>query len=92
MLQIATLECARYLGTDQQGGSIEPGKVADLLLVEGDPVEEISRIRKVRMVMTGGAMYFPDELHRALGVQPFSTKPPVQLPAARAGTAGARSG
>jgi hypothetical protein len=32
------------------------------------------------MVMKDGVVYFPEELHRALGVRPFATKPPVKLP------------
>ncbi|HET9597484.1 MAG TPA: amidohydrolase family protein [Anaeromyxobacteraceae bacterium] len=92
VLQLATLGCARYLGADQEGGSIAPGKLADLLLVDGDPVADISTIRRVRMVMKGGAIYFPDEIHRALGVKPFAARPPVKLPAQAPASAAAPSG
>jgi hypothetical protein len=78
VLQAATLGAARYLGTDQRLGAIAPGKLADLLLVDGDPTQDISAIRKVRLVMKGGAIFLPEEIHRALGVQPFA--PAVKLP------------
>jgi imidazolonepropionase-like amidohydrolase len=92
VLQLATLGCARYLGADQEGGSIAPGKLADLLLVDGDPVADISSIRRVRMVMKGGAIYFPDEIHRALGVKPFAARTPVKLPAQAPARVAAPSG
>lgn len=77
VLQIATLECAKYLGRDQSSGSIAPGKVADLLLVDGDPTQDISAIRRARLVMKGGAVYFPEDIHRAMGIEPFAKKPPL---------------
>ena len=78
VLRMATLETARYLGVDQRSGSIERGKLADLLLVDGDPTKDISAIRKVRLVMKGGVVYFPEEIHRALGITPFA---PAAYPA-----------
>jgi imidazolonepropionase-like amidohydrolase len=78
VLQAATLGTARYLGVDQESGVIAPGKLADLLLVAGDPTTDMGAIRKVRLVMKGGVLYFPEEIHRALGIAPFA-------PAARPG-------
>jgi hypothetical protein len=75
-LQIATLECAKYLGTDQSSGSISIGKDADLVLVDGDPTQQIGAIRRIRMVMKDGAMYFPEDIHRAIGIAPFAKKAP----------------
>lgn len=72
VLQIATLECAKYLGRDQSSGSVAPGKVADLLLVDGDPTQDISVIRRARLVMKDGAIYYPEEIHRAMGIEPFA--------------------
>jgi imidazolonepropionase-like amidohydrolase len=85
VLQLATIECARHLGHDQERGSIAPGKLADLLLVDGDPLKDMARVRRVRMVMKDGAIFFPEEIHRALGVKPFATRPKVTgLPAGEA--------
>lgn len=83
VLQIATIDCARYLGRDQELGSIEPGKLADFLLVAGDPTEDLSAIRQVRMVVKNGDVLFPEEIYSAMGIQPFGRKPLVRMPAAQ---------
>jgi hypothetical protein len=83
-LRLATLGAARYLGDDERLGTVVPGKLADLLLVDGDPTRDISAVRKVRLVMKRGAVYFPDEIHRAMGIVPFSTRPAVREPVAKA--------
>ncbi len=56
-LQIATLAAATVLKQQDQLGSIEPGKLADLVLVEGDPGTNISDIRRCRMVFKNGAIF-----------------------------------
>jgi hypothetical protein len=73
VLRLATLDSARYLGTDQRTGTIARGKSADLLLVDGDPTRDISAIRKVRLVMKGGALYLPEEILSGMGIKPFAT-------------------
>ena len=53
----ATSSAAQLLGLDEKLGSIAPGKLADLLVVEGDPLEDIALLEKkerIRMVMKGG--------------------------------------
>jgi imidazolonepropionase-like amidohydrolase len=84
VLAIATLGSARYLGEEDQLGSIEAGKLADFLLVDGDPATDISAIRQVRAVSRGGVVYFPDQIYPALGIQPFAARPEVLLPAEHA--------
>jgi len=79
VLQIATLDCARYLKRDHEVGSIEQGKVADLMLLDGDPVQDLSVLRKARLVMSRGRVLFPDEIYTAMGVQPFATRPPMRV-------------
>jgi len=81
VLQIATLNCARYLGRDQELGSVERGKLADLMLVAGDPTQDLSTLRQVRMVIKDGAVVFPEEVYSAMSIQPFGRKPPVRMPA-----------
>jgi imidazolonepropionase-like amidohydrolase len=49
-----TLENAKFFHAADRLGSIEPGKVADLVLVEGDPVTNISDMRRVKRVMFNG--------------------------------------
>lgn len=68
-LQIATLNAARLLKQEKELGSIAPGKRADFLLVEGNPAEHISDIRRGRMVMKDGALYKTADLYGAVGIQ-----------------------
>jgi imidazolonepropionase-like amidohydrolase len=82
ILRIATLGCARYFRMDQVQGTIERGKRADLMLVPGDPTRDVSLLRQVRLVMKDGAVIFPDEVHTAMQIEPFATRPPVTVPAA----------
>jgi len=49
-----TLENARYFRASDRLGSVEPGKFADLLLVEGDPLRNISDMRRIKRVMLNG--------------------------------------
>lgn len=71
VLRIATLDSARILGVAEQTGSIEAGKAADLLLLDGNPLREISAARRGALVMKGDTLYRPDELYQAVGVEPF---------------------
>jgi imidazolonepropionase-like amidohydrolase len=71
VLRIATWNGARYTGTAAQSGSIEPGKQADLVLVDGDPSVDISDIRKISLVLKGGVAFAPAEMYEAVGVRPF---------------------
>ncbi len=56
-LQAATLDGAAYLGLDGDLGSIEPGKLADLVVVEGDVLADIRRSEHVRYTVLGGEVY-----------------------------------
>jgi imidazolonepropionase-like amidohydrolase len=55
---------------DDQVGTIAPGKLADVILVDGDPTANISDIRKVTMVVRDGVLYKTADLYNAIGVQP----------------------
>ncbi|MBW3572639.1 MAG: amidohydrolase family protein [Gemmatimonadetes bacterium] len=70
VLQIATIGSARVAGREADLGSIAPGKLADLVLVDGNPAESITEIRNVELVMKDGVFYRPDELWAAVGVAP----------------------
>jgi imidazolonepropionase-like amidohydrolase len=56
-IQSATMETAKLLRIDDRLGSVEIGKVADLVAVEGDPLEDISIMSDVRFVMKDGVVY-----------------------------------
>ena len=78
VLRIATLGMEEYLGRSDELGSIEPGKLADFVLLAADPTEDISAIRQPRLVLSGGVAYLPDQIYRALGIKPFTQPPPIQ--------------
>jgi len=52
----ATRNAAIALGMDQEIGTLEPGKVADLLLVEGDPLADLAALRQVNRVFRAGSV------------------------------------
>jgi imidazolonepropionase-like amidohydrolase len=69
-IQAATIVPARVMGVDKEVGTVEPGKRADVILVDGNPLESIHNIRNVRYVITGGKMYDCAELWRSVGFTP----------------------
>jgi imidazolonepropionase-like amidohydrolase len=74
VLRIATLVAARVMKHDDERGSIEPGKLADVILVAGDPSIDMRDIRKVETVVRNGVVYHSADIYRAMGVQPSSGK------------------
>ena len=50
----ATMENARFFRIDDRLGGVEAGKLADLILVEGDPLKEFGALRRIRRVMLNG--------------------------------------
>lgn len=81
VLQIATRNGAKYSRVLDDRGIIAPGKRADMILVDGDPTENISDIRRVTTVIKGDEVYYPSEIWTALGIRPFAE--PVKVQAAR---------
>jgi len=76
-IQIATRNGARYTGTSHDRGSVVPGKLADLVLIDGDPTKDIADIRKVALVITQGQWISPKDLHEAIGIVPFVQSVPT---------------
>ncbi len=70
VLQIATIVPARVMNRDTELGSIAPGKLADLVLIEGDPSKNISDIRNVRWVIKDGILFQASDLCAAAGIRP----------------------
>ncbi len=71
VLRIATLDSARITGIADRKGSIEVGKDSDLILIDGNPFEDISSIRRAVLVMKGDTLYRPEDLYHAIGIKPF---------------------
>ncbi|MDI9239726.1 amidohydrolase family protein [Lysobacter sp. LF1] len=80
-LQVATWNGAKYSRTLPERGSITPGKRSYLVLIDGDPTANIADIRKVALVLKGDTVYYPAEIHEALGIKPFAV--PVKVRTAR---------
>ncbi len=55
-IRIATLNAAIFLGKERDLGSIEPGKLADLVLLDADPLENISNTQRILRVIKGGRL------------------------------------
>jgi imidazolonepropionase-like amidohydrolase len=55
-LRCATLDAADFLGVKDRG-VLEPGMLADLIAVEGNPLEDVKALDRVVMVMQGGVVY-----------------------------------
>lgn len=70
VMRIATINAARAMKQESDLGSIVPGKLADLVVVDGNPLRRMSDIRRVTLVMQNGVMYEPDALYRSVGIAP----------------------
>jgi Amidohydrolase family len=76
-IRIATENGARYAGVLADRGTIERGKRADLILVDGDPTRDISAIRKVSYVLKDGVGFAPAEIYEELGIRRFADPPSI---------------
>jgi Tol biopolymer transport system component len=82
-LTTATRNPARWLGLSDQLGTVEPGRLADLVAVQGDPLTDIRAAAAVRFVVAGGVVRKVDDL-----IAPFTT-PTAKVASVRASTEGA---
>ena len=73
VLRMATLTSATVIGADGERGVIAPGKLADMILIDGDPSRQISDIDKVDVVMKGGKLYDAARVEQSLGIAPRSS-------------------
>ena len=79
-LRAATLGSEEYFHRSDELGTIERGKLADLVLVAGNPLKDLAVIKRPRMVMKGGAIYYPSEIYAELKIAPFSVPPKTTVP------------
>jgi imidazolonepropionase-like amidohydrolase len=59
-IKSATVTASQLLGRQTELGTIEPGKLADLVAVAGDPLADVTELERVRFVMKGGVVYKRD--------------------------------
>jgi hypothetical protein len=70
VLRMATLTSAQVVGLDRERGTIAPGKLADMILIDGDPTAHIEDIHKIAIVIKGGHIFRPAQIETALGIAP----------------------
>ena len=68
-LRAATAMSARAMHLEREVGTLEPGRRADLLVLDRDPLEDVGNVRALRMVMKAGVLYRASDLRRAAGLR-----------------------
>ena len=58
------------MGLDQELGTVEAGKKADLIVLGGNPLDSIHNLRRVEKVVSGGTIYDPVPLWESVGFKP----------------------
>jgi hypothetical protein len=72
VIRLATAGAADVAALPVKVGRIAPGYAADLLVVDGDPLQDIRDLRRGVLVTRGDRAYRPDAIWRSLGVKPFA--------------------
>ena len=70
-IQAATFTPARVMKLEKEVGTIEPGKRADILIVAGNPLEDISNIRRTELVVSQGRLFDCAELSKLVGFKAY---------------------
>jgi len=71
VIRAATLTNAEILGEETNLGSLETGKIADVIVVDGDPVKDLESVKNVTHVFQAGVFRDPAALRQATGVMPY---------------------
>jgi imidazolonepropionase-like amidohydrolase len=69
-IQAATIVSARAMGLEKESGTVEKGKRGDVILVNGNPLDDIHQLRNVEYVITNGIMFHAAELWQSVGFKP----------------------
>ena len=56
-IETATVNAAKHIEMDDVIGTLEPGKFADIIAVDGNPLDDINELLDVDFVMKGGILY-----------------------------------
>jgi imidazolonepropionase-like amidohydrolase/WD40 repeat protein len=87
-LRCATLNGARYLGMEKEIGSLAVGKLADLIILDKNPLENIQHTESIRYVMVNGRLYESETLNEVGNYSKKRTKFWFEQPGAQTSGAG----
>ena len=68
-LQTATIAPARAMQAEQRAGSLDVGKQADLVIIDGNPLQQIRDLRRVQLVVKNGQVYEPAQMRKLADYQ-----------------------
>ena len=85
VLRMATWTPALVMGVDKDRGVVAPGKLADMILVDGDPTKNIQDISRITTVIKEGKVYDPVAVEKALGIAPRAVCCPIAYELGNAG-------
>ncbi len=66
VLLSATLNGAKVMGMDRELGTVQPGMLADLIILNADPLQSVDNLSKVHRTIKGGVIYDPVKLMRSI--------------------------
>jgi imidazolonepropionase-like amidohydrolase len=75
VLRMATLTSARVIGADAARGTLAAGKLADMILIDGDPSARVGDLHNVTLVIKGGKVFHPSQIEQGLGIAPRPASP-----------------
>jgi imidazolonepropionase-like amidohydrolase len=58
-IQAATMNAAKMVGRDKELGTVEAGKLADLVVLDADPIADMANLRRIHRVIKGGKVFEP---------------------------------
>jgi imidazolonepropionase-like amidohydrolase len=73
VLEAVIVTNAQLIERESELGAVKPGRTADLIVVDGDPLTDLSALKRIRLIMQEGVVFLPDQL---LPMLPSETAPP----------------